>query len=39
MAGSIAASPGINITPSAVKATLPTNYITNFNIIEMCLNT
>jgi hypothetical protein len=37
MAGSIAASPGINITPSAVKATLPTNYITNFNFLSQYL--
>jgi hypothetical protein len=37
MAGSIAASPGINITPSAVKATLPTNYITNFNFLNQYL--
>jgi len=37
MAGSIAASPGINITPSAVKATLPTNYITNFQFLNQYL--
>jgi hypothetical protein len=37
MAGSIAASPGVNITPSSVKATLPTNYITNFNFLSQYL--
>jgi hypothetical protein len=37
MAGSIAASPGINITPSAVKATLPTNYITDFKFLNQYL--
>jgi hypothetical protein len=37
MAGSIAVSPGVLITPSSVKATLPTNYITNFNFLSQYL--
>jgi hypothetical protein len=37
MAGSIAASPGVLITPSSVKATLPTNYITNFDFLNQYL--
>ena len=37
MAGSIAASPGVSITPSSVKATLPTNYITNFDFLNQYL--
>jgi hypothetical protein len=37
MAGSLQASPGVNITPSSVKATLPTNYITNFNFLTQYL--
>ena len=37
MAGSIAASPGVFITPSSVKATLPTNYITNFDFLTQYL--
>jgi hypothetical protein len=37
MAGSIAASPGVAITPSSVKATLPTNYITNFQFLNQYL--
>jgi hypothetical protein len=37
MAGSIAASPGVLITPSSVKATLPTNYITNFQFLNQYL--
>ena len=37
MAGSIAASPGVAITPSSVKATLPTNYITNFDFLNQYL--
>lgn len=37
MAGSIAASPGVAITPSSVKATLPTNYITNFDFLSQYL--
>jgi len=34
MAGTLAVSPGVNITPSSVKATLPGNYITNFNFLN-----
>ena len=34
MAGSLAVSPGVNITPSSVRATLPTNYITNFDFLN-----
>jgi hypothetical protein len=37
MAGTLQASPGVNITPSSVKATLPTNYITNFNFLNQYL--
>jgi hypothetical protein len=37
MAGTLAASPGVDLTPSAVKATLPTNYITNFNFLNQYL--
>lgn len=37
MPGSVAGSPGFAITPSAVKATLPTNYITNFNFLNQYL--
>jgi hypothetical protein len=37
MAGTLAASPGVNITPSSVKATLPTNYITDFNFLNQYL--
>ena len=37
MAGTILASPGVFITPSSVKATLPTNYITNFNFLSQYL--
>ena len=37
MAGSIASSPGVAITPSSVKATLPTNYITNFDFLTQYL--
>ena len=37
MAGTLAASPGVAITPSSVKATLPTNYITNFNFLNQYL--
>ena len=37
MAGTIAANPGVSITPSAVKATLPTNYITNFDFLNQYL--
>ena len=37
MAGTLAASPGVAITPSSVKATLPTNYITNFDFLNQYL--
>jgi hypothetical protein len=37
MAGSLQASPGVSITPSSVKATLPTNYITNFDFLNQYL--
>lgn len=37
MAGSVQASPGYAITPSSVKATLPSNYITNFNFLNQYL--
>jgi len=37
MAGTLASSPGVQITPSAVKATLPTNYITNFDFLNQYL--
>jgi len=37
MAGTLAVSPGVAITPSSVKATLPTNYITNFNFLNQYL--
>ena len=37
MAGSLASSPGVAITPSSVKATLPTNYITNFDFLTQYL--
>jgi len=37
MAGSVQASPGFAITPSSVKATLPSNYITNFNFLNQYL--
>jgi hypothetical protein len=37
MAGTLQASPGVAITPSSVKATLPTNYITNFNFLDQYL--
>ena len=37
MAGTLQASPGVNLTPSAVKATLPTNYITNFDFLNQYL--
>lgn len=33
----LAVSPGVNITPSSVKATLPTNYITNFDFLNQYL--
>ena len=37
MAGSLQTSPGVSITPSSVKATLPTNYITNFDFLNQYL--
>jgi hypothetical protein len=37
MSGTLAVSPGVLITPSSVKATLPTNYITNFNFLNQYL--
>ena len=37
MAGTLASSPGVSITPSSVKATLPTNYITNFDFLNQYL--
>ena len=37
MAGSVAASPGINLTPTANKVALPTNYITNFDFLNQYL--
>jgi hypothetical protein len=37
MAGTLATSPGVNITPSSVKAALPTNYITNFDFLNQYL--
>lgn len=37
MAGTLASSPGVAITPSSVKATLPTNYITNFDFLTQYL--
>lgn len=37
MAGTVQASPGFAITPSSVKATLPSNYITNFNFLNQYL--
>ena len=37
MSGSVLSSPGFNLTPSSAKATLPTNYITNFNFLNQYL--
>jgi len=37
MAGTLSASPGPLLTPSSVKATLPTNYITNFDFLNQYL--
>ena len=37
MAGTLQTSPGVQITPSSVKATLPTNYITNFDFLSQYL--
>jgi hypothetical protein len=37
MSGTLQASPGVAITPSSVKAALPTNYITNFDFLNQYL--
>jgi hypothetical protein len=37
MAGSVQGTPGFALQPSAVKATLPTNYITNFDFMNQYL--
>jgi hypothetical protein len=37
MSGTLAVSPGVQITPSSVKATLSSNYITNFNFLNQYL--
>ncbi len=37
MAGSLATSPGVDITPSSVKAVLPSNYIKNFDFLNQYL--
>ena len=37
MAGALATSPGVGITPSSVKAALPTNYIKNFDYLNQYL--
>jgi hypothetical protein len=37
MAGALATSPGVGITPSSVKAALPTNYIKNFDFLNQYL--
>ena len=37
MAGTLQTSPGVQITPSSVKATLSSNYITNFNFLNQYL--
>jgi hypothetical protein len=37
MAGTLATSPGVNITPSSVKAVLPSNYIKNFDFLNQYL--
>ena len=37
MAGTLQASPGPLLTPSSVKAALPTNYITNFDFLNQYL--
>jgi hypothetical protein len=37
MSGTLQTSPGVAITPSSVKATLSTNYITNFNFLNQYL--
>jgi hypothetical protein len=37
MAGSVQSTPGFALTPSATKATLPSNYITDFNFLNQYL--
>jgi hypothetical protein len=37
MAGSVQASPGVNITPAPSQVALPTNYITNFDFLNQYL--
>lgn len=37
MAGTLQTSPGVSITPSSVKATLSSNYITNFDFLNQYL--
>lgn len=37
MAGTLQSSPGVLLQPSAVKATLPSNYITDFNFLNQYL--
>jgi hypothetical protein len=37
MAGSVQASPGVNITPAPSQVVLPTNYITNFDFLNQYL--
>jgi hypothetical protein len=37
MAGQVQSTPGFALQPSAVKATLPTNYITNFDFMNQYL--
>jgi hypothetical protein len=37
MAGSVQSTPGFQLQPSAVRATLPTNYITNFDFLNQYL--
>ena len=37
MAGSLLTTPGVDLTPSSVKATLSSNYISNFNFMDQYL--
>ncbi len=37
MSGSVQSVPGFSLTPSAVKSTLPSNYITNFDFLNQYL--
>jgi hypothetical protein len=37
MAGSLLTTPGVDLTPSSVKATLSSNYISNFNFMNQYL--